>query len=88
MRTLTLPIPEGGELEDAQVKGMVADQDRGYLYVGQEKVGIWKFSAEPNSSNRGVQIEAVKPGGSNLEADVEGLTIYYTGNGKANQGYN
>lgn len=82
VRTLTLPIPEGGELEDAQVEGMVADQDRGYLYVGQEKVGIWKFSAEPNSSNRGVQIEAVQPGGTNLEADVEGLTIYYTGNGK------
>jgi myo-inositol-hexaphosphate 3-phosphohydrolase len=82
VRTLTLPIPEGGELEDAQVEGMVADRDLGYLYVGQEKVGIWKFSPEPNSSNRGVQIEAVKPGGSNLEADVEGLTIYYTGNGK------
>lgn len=82
VRSLTLPIPEGGELEDAQVEGMVADNGLGYLYVGQENRGIWKFSAEPSSSSNGVLIDAVKPEGSNLEADVEGLTIYYGSDGK------
>lgn len=81
VRTLTVPIPEGGELEDAQVEGMVADRELGYLYVGQENFGIWKFSAEPDGSTTGELIEQVKPEGSNLEADVEGLTIYYGNNG-------
>lgn len=80
VRTLTLPIPEGGELADAQVEGMVADRELGYLYVGQENVGIWKFSADPAGGDTGVLIDSVS--GSNLEADVEGLTIYYADDGK------
>ncbi len=82
VRTLTVPIPAGGELEDAQVEGMVADRELGFLYVGQEKGGIFKFAAEPNGGNSGVLIEAVKPDGSHLEADVEGLTIYYAEDGR------
>lgn len=82
VRTLTVPIPEGGELEDAQVEGMVADRELGYLYVGQEKVGIWKFQAEPDASTSGSLIEPVKPAGAVLTADVEGLTIYYSADGK------
>lgn len=80
VRTLTLPVPEAGELEDAQVEGMVVDRELGYLYLGQENVGIWKFSADPASSDTGVLIDSVS--GNNLEADVEGLTIYYADNGK------
>lgn len=82
VRTLTVPIPTGGELEDAQVEGMVADRELGFLYVGQEKGGIFKFLAEPGGGNTGDLIEAVKPNGSNLVADVEGLTIYYAADGK------
>lgn len=82
VRTLTVPIPEGGELEDAQVEGMVADRELGYLYVGQEKVGIWKFQAEVNASVEGRLIEPVKPDGNVITADVEGLTIYYAADGK------
>jgi len=84
VRTLTLPVPEEGELEDAQVEGMVADRELGYLYVGQENAGIWKFSAEPDSGTTGTLIDQTYPNGSNLKADVEGLTIYYAGDG---QGY-
>jgi 3-phytase/alkaline phosphatase D len=82
VRTLTVPIPAGGELEDTQVEGMVADRELGFLYVGQEKGGIYKFAAEPNGGDRGMLIEAVKPDGSHLEADVEGLTIYYAEDGR------
>jgi len=82
VRMLTVPVPAGGELEDAQVEGMVADRELGCLYVGQEKAGIWKFSAELGGGETGNLIAAVKPDGSNLEADVEGLTIYYAPDGK------
>ena len=82
VRTLTVPIPAGGELEDAQVEGMVADRELGYLYAAQENVGIWKFQAEPNASVTGRLIEAVKPDGQVLSADAEGLTIYYDADGK------
>ncbi len=44
VRTLSVPIPAGGELEDAQVEGIVVDRELGYLYVGQENGGIYKFS--------------------------------------------
>ncbi|WP_016951595.1 phytase [Anabaena sp. PCC 7108] len=68
---------------DPQTEGMVVDQETGFLYIGQENVGIWKYNAEPNSGdNTGILIDQVKDlGGSNLVADVEGLTIYYGANG-------
>ncbi len=85
-RTLSVTIPDGGELDDAQVEGMVVDRELGYLYVGQEEVGIWKFYAEPDSNETGTIIDTVKNinPDSNLTADVEGLTIYY---GEDGQGY-
>ncbi len=60
VRTLTVPIRTDGELEDAQVEGMVADRELGFLYVGQENGGIFKFSAEPTGSTTGTLIEAAK----------------------------
>lgn len=81
VRTISVPVPAGGELEDAQVEGMVADRELGYLYVAQENVGIWKFSAELSGSLTGTLVDQVAPNGSNLQADVEGLTIYYAENG-------
>jgi myo-inositol-hexaphosphate 3-phosphohydrolase len=65
-----------------QLEGIVADQETGFLYIGQEDVGIWKFNAEPNGGTTGTLIEKVKAeGGKNLTNDVEGLTIYYGKNG-------
>ncbi|MDJ0511216.1 MAG: phytase [Crocosphaera sp.] len=79
VRTFSVPIPPGGETEDAQVEGMVVDRELGYLYVGQEEFGIWRFLAEPDSSNTGTIVDTVNDinPNSNLIADVEGLTIYY-----------
>ncbi|MBK8047505.1 MAG: phytase [Anaerolineales bacterium] len=77
VRAFQLPIPEGGELEDAQTEGMVADQELGHLYIGQENVGIWKIDAEPDASAELRLLYSVRPEGELLEADVEGLTIYY-----------
>ena len=79
VREFTVPTTAG---VDPQTEGMVADQETGFLYIGQENVGIWKFLAEPNGGTTGTLIDQVKDlGGSNLTADVEGLTIYYGANG-------
>ncbi len=78
IRLLTVPIPEGQELEDAQVEGMVVDRELGVLYVGQENFGIWKFDAAVDGNTEGILVDEV---GENIEADVEGLTIYYADNG-------
>jgi myo-inositol-hexaphosphate 3-phosphohydrolase len=82
VRDLSLPIPEGGEPEDAQTEGMVVDEEMGVLYVGQEDVGVWQFDAEPDGSSEGALIHAVRPQGEILEPDVEGLTIYYGPDGR------
>ncbi len=85
VRTFEVPVPEGLELEDAQVEGMVVDRETGVLYVAQEEYGIWKYSAEPDGSNEGTIVDTVDGiwGNSPLTADIEGLTIYYgeDGNG-------
>jgi 3-phytase len=67
----------------AQAKRLaVVDQELGYLYAGQEQFGIWRFDAAPNGSTEGTSVDRVAPDGPNLQADVEGLTIYYAGDGK------
>jgi 3-phytase len=60
----------------SQLEGCVADDILGYLYIGEEDKGIWKFGANPNDSDIGILVDEV---GENLTADVEGLTIYYSG---------
>ena len=55
-------------------EGCVADDGLGVLYVTEEDVGIWKYDAEPDGGSNRVSVDEVGP---NLEADVEGATIYY-----------
>ncbi len=61
------------------VEGIVADDELGVVYVGQEDVALWKYSAEPNqpadAAHRS-RVDIVGAGG-HLVADVEGLTIYH-----------
>ena len=68
-------IKVGGQLE-----GCVADDELGFLYVGEEAVGIWKYQAEPDANAERKGVDQVGPG--HLVADVEGLTIAYESNGK------
>lgn len=56
-----------------QVEGCVADDEAGYLFLGEEPEGIWRYDAEPDDSDTGVQI--AKVGDGKLAADVEGLTL-------------
>ncbi len=55
-------------------EGCVADDGLGYLYVTEEDVGIWKYDAEPGAGSNHLAVDGVGP---NLEADLEGVTIYY-----------
>ena len=68
--TLTRSFDVGTDVE-----GCVADDELGHLYVGEENVGIWKYSAEPAGGIERRLVDAVGKG--RLTADVEGLTLYY-----------
>ncbi len=60
-------------------EGCVADDELALLYVAEEGEAIWKYEAEPDRGSDRVAVDAV---GSRLEADIEGLTIYYGPEGR------
>lgn len=67
---------------DSQVEGMVADDELGYIFVGEETGGIWKFHAEPDSSKKAVKLNLSDTSNQLIEYDIEGLTLYYSDNHK------
>lgn len=81
VRQLELPVPTG-DPEDSQSEGMVVDRHLGRLYVGMEGFGVLRFNAEPDGGTAFTEILAVDD--DIVQADVEGLTIYY---GPGNSGY-
>jgi 3-phytase len=60
---------------ESQVESCVFDDILKRLYVGEEKVGIWRFSADPMEGDAAELVDAVQPRGT-LVADVEGLALY------------
>jgi 3-phytase len=68
---------------DTQTEGMVADDENGVLYVGEEDMGIWKFNAEPASADikelLTYSTEKENPG---IVYDIEGLALYKLQNGE------
>jgi 3-phytase len=63
----------------SQAEGCAADDELGTLYIAEEDVGLWKYSAEPDGGTERTSIDTVKDG--NLVDDVEGVAIYYGENG-------
>ena len=63
----------------SQTEGCVADDETGILYVGEENVALWKYSAEANGGDARTVVDTIATG--NLTADVEGVSIYYGPNG-------
>lgn len=61
---------------DSQTEGMVADEDFGMLYVGEEDRGIWKLFAEPDGGDRRTLLAMSGEDNPNITYDVEGLTLY------------
>jgi 3-phytase len=66
-----------------QSEGCVADDLTGVLYIAEEDEGIWRYGAEPNAGSDRRLIDSTS-GGGHLDADVEGLAIFYAG---ATDGY-
>jgi len=61
----------------SQVEGMVADDDTGILYVGEEDKGIWIFNAEASGPVNGEFLPmSGEKDNNNIKFDVEGLAIY------------
>lgn len=64
----------------SQLEGCVADDEFGRLYIGEENVGIWEYSAGPDAGDDRSLVARVGDEGP-LVAEVEGLTIAYGQNG-------
>jgi 3-phytase len=58
------------------VEGCVADDATGALYIAEERVGIWRYDAEPSPRFRRKLVDGAMPERTgHLTADVEGLAI-------------
>ncbi|CBF74618.1 hypothetical protein AN4140.2 [Aspergillus nidulans FGSC A4] len=56
-----------------QPEGCVADEENGYIFLGEEPLGLWRYEAEPTGSPNGTLI--AKVGDGTIYADVEGVTL-------------
>lgn len=62
----------------SQVEGMVADDERSLLYVGEEKVAVWRYPL-PVDLEEIIRFPVdIKAPLGNVIEDVEGLTLYLT----------
>ncbi len=66
---------------ESQTEGCVADDESGALYLGEEDVGLWRYSAEPDGGTERTSIDTTAAGG-HLTADVEGMGLYLQPDGK------
>ena len=62
---------------ESQLEGCVADDELGFLYIGEEATGVWKFGAEPDAGDTHTAMAMVS--GGRITFDVEGLAIAKTG---------
>ncbi|WP_116808076.1 phytase [Steroidobacter cummioxidans] len=66
----------------SQAEGCAADDGTGALYIAEEDVGLWRYSAAPDGGDARTSIDTVAKG--HLTDDAEGVTIYY---GPGDSGY-
>lgn len=63
-----------------QCEGLVADDDLGHLYVGEEEAAIWRYGAAPGAGSARAGVDIV--GAGRVTADIEGLALYDAGDGE------
>jgi 3-phytase len=63
-----------------KVKGSVADEERGVVYFAEEKVGVWRFDAEPDGSTEGKCV--IRAGENGLVPEVKGPVLYGASGGR------
>lgn len=61
-----------------QSEGCVVDDRAGYLYIGEEDVGVWRYRLDPASGDARIPVQPVDASGR-LVADVEGMTLLRDG---------
>jgi 3-phytase len=61
-------------------EGCVVDDEHGYLYAAEERVGVWRYGAEPGDGDQRAAVAMIKEGGV-LTADLEGVAVYDSGRG-------
>jgi 3-phytase len=64
----------------SQAEGCAADDELGQLYIAEEDVALWVYSAEPDGGEQRTQID--KTEGGNVAADIEGVSVYVGAGGK------
>jgi 3-phytase len=65
----------------SQTEGMVVDEQRHVLYVGEEDKGIWRLSAKADGGDTKTLIPMSNEENPNIAFDIEGLAIYKDGTG-------
>ncbi|KFN49464.1 phytase [Arenimonas composti] len=66
---------------ESQTEGCVADDGTGTLFIGEEDVGIWKLSAEPDGGDTMTPLVRVEDNPA-LRADIEGMGLYVQPDGR------
>lgn len=66
---------------DSQTEGMVADNEFGNIYVGEEGRGIWRLKIDPSVDAGKQLLKGSDISNPNIVYDIEGLSIYKN-NGK------
>ena len=61
------------------VEGLVADESKGKIYIGQERKGIWELNAFPSVDS---QKKLIFKKSKNFKPDFEGLALRDDGNGE------
>lgn len=60
----------------SQCEGMVADDEAGHLFISEEKGGIWRYPAEPDTATpEGLLVDRIDQNPA-LSDDLEGITLY------------
>lgn len=71
----------------SRTEGMVCDDERGILYIGEENVGIWKYPATPDvvwQPCLRILVDLLGPRGylsDDFNHDIEGLALYSCSDG-------
>src|SRR5688572_292639 len=64
---------------ETRVEGVVADDETGYYYIGEETVGIWRVDVFDHTDRT---LIARVGDATGLEGDIEGLALYYAAGGE------
>ena len=58
----------------SEAEGCVADDDTGALYISEENVALWRYSAEPSGGTTRTAVDTLTSTGGHLINDIEGVT--------------